>query len=465
MYDKHFVGLDLTSVKDGGVQRPISRVTLRLDGNNAVTAGDDTGMELMADCPHATQAMVNAILAQVRGLEYQMFSAEDARLDPAAELGDGITAGGLYSVVSRIDDDGSGYSGVSAPGEAELEDEYPAGGPVTQAFNRRIAKTNSRITKTAEEIRLEVANEVDGLSAAIDIKLDSIESAVRGVDGQVSTLKQYVDGITLDVSNGSTSSTVTLKSGGITITSQTIQMNGLVTFSGLSSGTTTIDGSCIKTGTIDANRVKVSSLYGQNVYLNNAWGAAMGQFSITGAETTFAAVDLTSYGALRLTAQRGAVFMEASAYGTQVETYDRVYTRGSLVSRDGNSLGDSVYRWSDIYANNAAIQTSDLTAKKKVEYGLGRYDALFDSLRPMSFLLKDGQSGRRHLGLGAQDVEQAMEGCGISTMEFAGLVKSPGQGGEGFDYGLRYGEFIPLCIEQIQRLKGRVDKLEGRVFR
>lgn len=463
MYDKHFVGLDLTGVQDNGTQRPISRVTLLLDDYNAVTVGDDTGLELTADCPHATQAMADAILAQVKGLEYRMLSADDARLDPAAELGDGVTVGGLYSVISRIDDDGSGYSSVSAPGEAELDDEYPAGGPVTQEFTRKIAQTNSRITKTAEEIRLEVANEVEGLSASIDIKLDSIESRVQGVDGRVSSIQQYVDGITLDVSNGSTSSTVTLKSGGMTIASETIQMNGLVTFSGLSNGTTTIDGSCIKTGTIDADRVKVSSLYGQYVYLNNAQGLAMGQFSITGAQTASAAVDLTSFGALRLTAQRGAVYLESEYYGAWVQLYDRIYTRGQLVSNNVSSLGAGSYPWSDVYANNAAIQTSDLTVKKDVEYGLTRYDRLFDALRPMSFLFVNGESGRRHLGLGAQDVERAMADSGVSDMEFAGFVKSPREDGGGFDYALRYGEFIPLCIEQLQRLKRRVDELEGRI--
>lgn len=141
MFDKHFVGLDLTNVEDNGLQRPISRITLLVDDENAVTAGDDTGLELTAPCPHATQAMADGLLAQMKGYRYRMLRAENTGLDPAAELGDGITAGGLYSVVSRISEDGSGYAGVSAPGEAELEEEYPSGGgPMTQAFDRKIAQ-------------------------------------------------------------------------------------------------------------------------------------------------------------------------------------------------------------------------------------------------------------------------------------------------------------------------------------
>ena len=279
MSDKFYVGLDLTGFENNGIQRPISRVTLRVDDERVLTAGDDTGFELAADCPHATQAMVNSILAQVRGFQYQMYEASDINIDPAAELGDGITAGGVYSVISRVDDDGSGFPSVSAPGEAELEDEYPSGGPMTQEFNRKIAETRSTISKTAEEIRLEVENEMQGLSASFSVQLGSITSRVQGVEGDVSTLQQTayslqsqitatngnvssidqkVDSITLSVQNGSTSSTIKLLAGGVEISSQDITMSGLVTYTGLSNGTTTINGGCIKTGKIDADRLNLT---------------------------------------------------------------------------------------------------------------------------------------------------------------------------------------------------------------
>lgn len=320
----------------------------------------------------------------------------------------------------------------------------------------------SDLTQTAKTLTSRISD-AEGNVSVLQQTARSLSSKIQDAEGNISQLAQTVNGMQLVVQNGEASSSITLTANGVDISSQTISFSGMVTFSGLAGGTTTIDGACIKTGTIDADRVKVNSLYGQYVYLNNAYGMAMGQFSITGAQTAFAAVDLTSYGALRLTAQRGAAYVEAEAYGTEVECYDRVYTRGALVSRDGSSLGDSVWRWSDVYANNAAIQTSDLTLKRDLEYDLSRYDRLFDALRPMSFRFVDGESGRRHLGLGAQDVERAMADSGVSDMEFAGFVKSPREGVDEFDYALRYGEFIPLCIEQIQRLKGRVDELERRM--
>ena len=95
MSDKFYVGLDLTGFENNGIQRPISRVTLKLDDENILTAGDDSGFELIADCPHATQAIVNGILAEVRGFRYQMYDASDINIDPSMELGDGITASGV----------------------------------------------------------------------------------------------------------------------------------------------------------------------------------------------------------------------------------------------------------------------------------------------------------------------------------------------------------------------------------
>ena len=261
MSDKLFVGLGVTSVEDNGTLPPISRVTLMVDDNNAITAGDDTGREIVADCPFATQEMVNAILSRLKGYQYHAYTASDAGIDPAVELGDAVTVDNIYSVVTRIEDDGTGYPSISAPGEAELEDEYPSVGPVTQTFNRQISETRSLISKTSEEILLQVENEIEGLSSSFSVQLQQIQSQVTGLDGQVSSITQKVDNITLSVSNGSTSSSISLSVGGVVVSSQNIQMNGLVTFTGLANGTTTIDGACIKTGTIDANRIDADNLY------------------------------------------------------------------------------------------------------------------------------------------------------------------------------------------------------------
>jgi hypothetical protein len=212
--NKYYVGKDVTSFSDKGKYKPISRVTLLVDDENSLTAGDDTGMEVIASCPHATQPMVNALLQTMKGYQYQAYEADAANIDPAAELGDGVTVGGIYSPLSKLSDDGRGYAGISSPGEAEMEDEYPSEGYITQEFNRKIAETRSTITKTSEEINLKV----------------------EGIDGRVSDITQTVDGISLSVTSasnpdGQTTATITLKVGPNNYTGY-IKLDGNVDVSG-----------------------------------------------------------------------------------------------------------------------------------------------------------------------------------------------------------------------------------------
>lgn len=214
MSDKYYVGKDVTSFSDKGKYKPISRVTLLVDDENSLTAGDDTGMEVIASCPHATQPMVNALLQTMKGYQYQAYEAGAANIDPAAELGDGVTVGGIYSPMSKLSDDGRGYAGISSPGEAEMEDEYPSEGYISQEFNRKIAETRSTITKTSEEIMLKV----------------------EGIDGRVSDITQTVDGISLSVTSasspdGQTTATITLKVGPNNYTGY-IKLDGNVDVSG-----------------------------------------------------------------------------------------------------------------------------------------------------------------------------------------------------------------------------------------
>lgn len=214
MSEKYYVGRDVTSFSDKGKYKPISRVTLLVDDENSLTAGDDTGMEVIASCPHATQPMVNALLQTMKGYQYQAYEAGAANIDPAAELGDGVTVGGIYSPLSKLSDDGRGYAGISSPGEAEMEDEYPSEGYISQEFNRKIAETRSAITKTSEEITLKV----------------------EGIDGRVSDITQTVDGISLSVTSasspdGQTTATITLKVGPNNYTGY-IKLDGNVDVSG-----------------------------------------------------------------------------------------------------------------------------------------------------------------------------------------------------------------------------------------
>lgn len=286
MSDKVFLGTRMAQLDTSPSLAPVSKVILAVDSENAYIAGNDTGRTVEVTCPYGTQEMANNILSALSSYTYTPAMAQDAILDPAAEIGDGLTMGGVYTVLaqSTLTFDGLMTSDAGAPGQAEQESEYKYQSPVIADINWQLAQTRSLISKTSEEILLQVENELKGLSSSFSVQLQQIQSQVTGLDGQVSSITQKVDNITLSVSNGSTSSSISLSVDGVVVSSQNIQMNGLVTFTGLANGTTTIDGACIKTGTIDANRIDADNLY---VNAANITGSlTIGQLPNTVAETS-----------------------------------------------------------------------------------------------------------------------------------------------------------------------------------
>lgn len=209
MWSKHYVGLELVDFERTGDEKPISRVTLFIDDEQAYTAGDDTGKELSGFCPSATQAMADNLLNQLKGYVYRGFSATAADIDPAAELGDGVTAGGLYSVIAQsVDDDG--YFDIAAPKEPETEEEYPYAGPIRQEQRRKNAEMYSLIAKNNERITLEVGKITSELEnyATIEMTDASIELAVSQskiyTDGKYTELKVTLDGVTVTDPGGTT---------------------------------------------------------------------------------------------------------------------------------------------------------------------------------------------------------------------------------------------------------------------
>ena len=137
------------------------------------------------------------------------------------------------------------------------------------------------------------------------------------------------------------------------------------------------------------------------------------------------------------------------------------------------NLGFSDYRWKEIWCTTSLNTTSDKNLKKNIKSlsADDRYCKFFLLLQPKSYLFKDGESGRTHIGFISQDVEEAMSICGLSSLEFAGFCKdqkieriesedgtieeSPVFDDEGnpvYIYSLRYEEFIALNTMMIQKI-------------
>ena len=516
MSDSVFVGTKAGGLETSPQFEPISKIILLVDNENYYEAGNDTGRALEITCPYGTQAMANNLLSSLGGYAYQPATATDALIDPAAELGDAVTVGGVYTVLAQMDTtfDSLMTADIGAPGQEEIESEYPYVSQQQSDINRQLANTRSEIAKNSEQIQLTV----EGLNSA---------------NQAISQLTLSLDSIELSVSNGSTSSTITLKKDNAVISSQKITMSGLVTFAGLANGTTTIDGGCIKTGTIDADRIDADNLYvnaanitgsltvgqlpsnvatdsdiptrtsdltndsgyqtrsgvvsiidgtvtadyvealevaaatlrGRTIYIQNNSGSRVGYISTSSADSGGSAIDINSYGAGRFVASGNLYF---SGRGTVLELVSNYIGCGRTLRPASTScdLGTSGWLWGDIYATNGTINTSDRNRKTDISYDMSRYEAMFDALKPANFKMIDGTSGRTHTGFISQDIEDALAPCGLTSIDFATFIKSPKVDEDGkviegeYVYGLRYDELIALMVAQIQSLKKRVADLE-----
>lgn len=507
MSDKIFIGSDVVDL-DTGQKKMVSKVILTKSSDTWFEAGDDSGDTLEVTNPWATQAMADSILAEVKGVDYLPYTATDALLDPAAEIGDGVTIGGMYSEIVSMDLDlgVAGCVGLSAPGVDEIEDEYPYKSSGDREADRENKRIYSLITKTDEEIRLYVANEIEGLEAEFSVTASEIRSYVdnqingvsseisqtasgltaqiKSVDGRVTTLSADLDGIedrvqgvegdysSLSIRLGSIESTVSDVEGNLSTVRQTV--NGLeITTSdledsvgGLGNGTTRISGYCIQTGKISAEFLEVGDVIASrigsgSVDLLDYRERVVGTMSISSSSSAMSGQGVNiSAPAIGLNAEDGDVFLNSRGNATYLHVNeDDVSCKGGFNPSGSWNLGSSRRKWANVYATNGTIQTSDRNQKTDIVYGLDDYDPLFDGLKVCTYRMKDGGK-RKHPGLIAQDVEETMLSVGVSDMDFAGFIKSP-DGNGGYDYALRYSEFVPLLIDQVQKLKSRVAELEG----
>lgn len=465
-----FAEMPCEDARSMGDRVTVSRVALTLDDEHGYTAGTETGYTLTAACLYADQAAANRALARVQGVRYDPAEVTGAVFTPLLELGDALYSGGNLFRVYRmeIDYDVLFVADLAAPIEGDVEHEIPYQSSTERLVNWKEAQTRAYIDMGLEELELGVKNDMAGMSASINIQLNSITSRVQGAEGDISTLtqaanslqsqitnangdiseiSQKVNTIRLSVSNSTDSSWIDLTVNGITMSSQRIKFTGDMVFeSSLRSGSTIISGNCIQTGSVSAEYIHMGGAMQITESLTS--GGYGGQFgylngsSADGSITYGVGIMHSSSTGMLLCSNAGARLGYSS--NTSVTcTSGRVSLRGPEIVVNG------VLKNAD-----GTVITSDRNAKEDIREDMDRYLGLFDRLRPASFRLKD--RNRRHLGFIAQDVETAMGEAGIDSGDFAGLVIDS-EGG----YGLRYEEFIPLLVEKVQRQDARIKEILG----
>lgn len=336
-----------------------------------------------------------------------------------------------------------------------------------QGLAAQISSAEGDITSlqaTAQGLAAQVAS-AEGDIASLQLTANGLQTQIANAEGDITNLQQTVNSFELSVSNGESSSRLYLTAGGTQLSSALIHMSGMVLFTDLdgSSGTI-IDG-----GAIDTDTIYLDSLYGNIIYLYDSRDRGGARFEITGASSYDGGALSILSGAIGLYALGGDLYLSSETGAVTLSGSDATCMSDFYPSSDDRyDLGTSSFVWSNVYASSGVVSTSDREKKESIVYGLYKLDGLLDKLEPCTFRFKNGSSGRLHAGFVAQDVEAALAELGLTTMDFAGLIKSPRRDGEGketgaYDYGLRYTEFIPINTWEIQKLKTRVNEIEKRL--
>lgn len=183
------VGRNAKSLKISEQFNGYSKVEINVTDELYYTAGNDTGRTLTLDCPWGTQAMANNILSAIAGFQYQPYEAKEALLDPAVELGDGVTVNGVYGGVFRLSTKGGVLhaSDVSAPQDEEIDHEYKYEPKATRKIERKIATVQSQLVIEAGEIRGEVSDAVNQIEGQLSVQSSQIAAKVSQTGGNSSS--------------------------------------------------------------------------------------------------------------------------------------------------------------------------------------------------------------------------------------------------------------------------------------
>ena len=271
-----------------------SGVEIIVDEETSYLAGNDINRILRIENPWGTQAQAEAILQalQAKAFQYQPFTASGASLNPAAEIGDGVTVSDTYSGIYKMTRTFSplATAEIEAPQDEEIDHEFPFEEKQDRIYKREIAENKAQISITQDAIKAEVE------------RAEGAENLLRSAISQTA---------------GEISANVVKREGGdqsqfgwsLTDSAWSVYSNGLEVFRIDSSGATVKGAITATSGTIGGFNIGQSSLWngtnslsetGNGVYVGtDGISVGGGAFKVT-ASGSVSAKNMTLTGTLTI---------------------------------------------------------------------------------------------------------------------------------------------------------------------
>lgn len=184
---RNMVSFDKSEQFDG-----YSKVIIIVSDEIEYSAGTDTGRTLTLNCPWGTQEIANNILQSIKGFQYQPMTAENALVDPSVEIGDGISANGVYSGVYSLETKFNSNlpTTVSAPADEELYEEHTYIPKTEREVTRKFLDFQTQFKIQDGKISAEVEerkSDTKSIRATLEVQADQITAKVNKNDGSSST--------------------------------------------------------------------------------------------------------------------------------------------------------------------------------------------------------------------------------------------------------------------------------------
>lgn len=148
------------------------------------------------------------------------------------------------------------------------------------------------------------------------------------------------------------------------------------------------------------------------------------------------------------------------------------------------SLGGGYARWTQVYAKNTSISTSDRNLKHDIHDIDDNLIKLFFKIKPKTYYFNDGD--RIHIGLIAQDFENSMHELGLSENDYGMICKDilydytkfdedgvpiedskvPKKDEDGniiYRYSFRYEELITLIVQVVHNQQKELDDIKNDI--
>lgn len=325
---------------------------------------------------------------------------------------------------------------------------------VAEGLAARIGDAEGNITQlqaTAKGLQASVSNlngsvtnltaDVNGIRATVSTKIDATQAQ--------SIFDQSATGFTLGATSGENGTIFKLNYNGVQVAS---------------------------TGSIDlcVNAVNIygtltaAKLRGGSISVVDDDDNECGTIQTTYASSSDYKLDISS-SAMELFAEDGSLFIASgwdrrNKYHASIEVdgnSEEVQIKGGVIPNADNvyDLGSPNFVWSAIYCSTNELNGSDRNIKNSIEALPEKYVRMFELVEPKRYKLNSGTSGRFHTGFIAQEVEAAMQKCGITSQEFAGWAAAKRKDGSE-TYFLRYSEFIPVLWAKVREQEERLKRLE-----